>query len=100
MTHTADIGPATPAPAPSWCEPGAEPRWDALTDGHGDIMICTWTRNIGADVWIMAEDRVDGGRVIRSAPRIHVDGQDGFDSAAARRLARELLQAAGLIEEK
>jgi hypothetical protein len=102
--HLHDVGPATPPPA--WCAPDTEPSWDTLTDEYGGGTLCTWTRNFpdadDADVWIVAEDRVVGGRVMRSAPRIHVAEMtaEGVGPVQARRLAAELLNAADLLDEE
>jgi len=54
-----------------------------------------------ADVWIEAEDRTVGGRVLRSGPRIHhtEPSADGLDPAGARRLAAGLLNAADLLDD-
>ena len=59
-----DIGP-TPPP---WCEPDAQPAWDSLT--HKGTTILSWTRDIGPDVWIAADDTIVHAELVRSAARI------------------------------
>ncbi|HYB39196.1 MAG TPA: hypothetical protein VEF72_28055 [Mycobacterium sp.] len=61
-----DIGP-TPPP---WCEPDAQPAWDSLT--HEGTTILSWTRDIGPDVWIAADDTIVDGELVRSAARNRV----------------------------
>jgi hypothetical protein len=100
MTHDtdnlSDVGPATPPPA--WCEPGAAGEWQQLVEGD---MVCTWGRDLG-DVWISCDDRIENGRVLRSAPAIHYSEEPGLgggiDAVAARRLAAKLLNAADLLD--
>ena len=94
-----DIGPSTPAP--NWCLPGAEPSWDKLTDGG---TVATWSRSFppddpGADVWIQCEDSIIDGRVVRTAPRIHLfeSPRDGLTQTQAVELARALMAAADVI---
>jgi hypothetical protein len=93
-----DVGPATPPPA--WCLPDAEPSWDLLADG-GDPL-CTWTRNFpepeaAALCWITAEDRIVGGRVIRTAPWIGTYEHDVMTAEDARKLAAAFLNAADVL---
>lgn len=94
---TTDIGPA--APAPGWILPGTEPAWDTLTEDGATL--CSWTRDIGAHVWISAEDRTQDGRWLRSAPTIGYTepSRHGLDATGARRLAAELLNAADILDE-
>ena len=98
--NTTDIGPApTPTP-PAWCEPGATGEWQQLVKGGA---VYAWTRDVRADMWITCEDRIEAGRVLRSAPRIHVDqsqwiGDDGIDPATARQLGSALVAAADLLD--
>jgi hypothetical protein len=65
MSNLIDVGPAT-AP-PDWCLPGTEGLWETLTEGRGTV--CLWSRDFAAGVWIEAEDRIIGGRVMRSPRR-------------------------------
>jgi hypothetical protein len=90
-----DVGPA--APPPAWCAPDARPRWEQLTDGG---TVCAWERSVSDDVWISAEDRLVGLRVMRSAPRIFYwePPVDGVTPAAARQLARHLMTAAEIVD--
>lgn len=92
-----DAGPATPPP--NWCLPDAEPSWDKLTYEYGGGLVATWTRNVGDDVWIQAEDRIEGGRLLRSAPRIVYwePAHDGIDSVQAHKLAEALVAAADIV---
>ena len=94
-----DIG-AAPTP-PAWCEPGAQATWDQLTEQHGGHPIASWYRDFGG-VWIACEDRIQDGRILRSAPVIHYSEEpglgDGIDAAGARQFAAELLSAAELLE--
>jgi hypothetical protein len=64
-TELTDIGPATSPPA--WCLPDAVPLCDQTTEGP----VWAWSREIGVQAWVEAEDRIIDGRVMRSAPRIH-----------------------------
>lgn len=85
--------------APPWCVPGAQPSWDSLTDDGTGVL--TWIRDVGAGVWIAADDTIDeGGQWVRSPSVIRLDEPpiDGLDAAAARRLAADLLNAADLLD--
>jgi hypothetical protein len=89
---TFDIGP-TPPP---WTLPGAQPTWDSLTEGGATVL--SWTRDIGDQVWIAADTMIEDGRWVRGPTliRFHPDAAGiGMDAAGARRLAGELLAAAG-----
>ncbi len=101
---TFDVGPAPPTP-PAWCEPGTQPTWEQLTAEYGGGTVALWTRYFGpdeltADVWIECEDTVEGGRVLRTGPRIGYTepSRHGLDAAGARRLAAELLNAADVLD--
>jgi len=102
--NTFDVGSA-PAP-PAWCEPGAQPSFEQLTEEYGGGTVGFWARyfppdEMTADVWIEAEDRTVDGRVLRTGPRIGYTepSRHGLDAAGARRLAAELLNAADTLDE-
>ena len=95
-----DIG-AAPTP-PAWCEPGAQPSWDSVTNDSDRIGFASWCRDFD-DVWVSCDDHVENGRILRSAPAIHYSEEPGLghgiDPAAARRLAAELLNAADILDQ-
>ncbi|MDC8981255.1 hypothetical protein [Mycobacterium marinum] len=103
---TTDVGPATPPPP--WCAPDTMPEWDRLSDEYGGGSECGWYRyfpnndGVTADVWIRAYDRIEAGRVMRSAPEIHYSEPTdrGVTPAEARKLAAELLNAADVLDEQ
>lgn len=95
----ADIGPATPAP--SWCLPDAMPDWLRRTEKYGGGQICVWERALDDGVYIVCEDEVMRGRVLRSEPRIFgtEEPEQGWTAAEARELAAHLVAAADLIDQ-
>ena len=92
-----DVGPATPPPA--WCLPDAAPRLEQLTEEFGGGNVCTWCRDFG-DVWVSCEDRIVGGRILRTPPRIlyFEPPRNGIDAAIARKVAADLLNAADELD--
>ncbi|MGV0743850.1 hypothetical protein [Mycolicibacterium sp. XJ870] len=100
---TTDLGPTVPPPA--WCLPGTQPHWDVIGSGRSVGVLCTWTRHFpepqdpaSALCWITAEDRIAGGRVIRTAPWISTDEHEVSTGEDARKLAAALLNAADVLE--
>ena len=89
-----DVGPTPPA----WTLPGAQPNWDSLTEDGASVL--GWTRDIGDQVWIDAEDTIQEGQWVRSPATIGYcePPRDGLDAAGARRLAAELLAAADVLD--
>ncbi len=85
---TTDNTAALPAP-PAWALPDTGPEWDSLTAGGGPL--ASWTRDVGTDVWIAAEDTIEDGRWVRSRSAIHFceTPRDGLDPTQARRLAAQ-----------
>ena len=77
-----DIGP-TPPP---WCEPDAQPAWDSLT--HEGTTILSWSRDIGPDVWIAADDTIVDAELVRSAARIGFCEAPGTDYVVALHCGR------------
>jgi hypothetical protein len=91
---TFDIGP-TPPPLTL---PGAQPNWDSLTPDGTTVL--AWTRDIGDQVWIAAEDTIAEGQWLRSPAVVGFcePPRDGLDAAGARQLAAELLNAADELD--
>jgi hypothetical protein len=87
-----DIGPA-PA-APPWCEPGYTPSTESVI----------WSRDFHVEhddicVYLMCTDNIEGGRIVRSAPSLFVNtGDEPITTAAARRLAAAILNAADVLD--
>ena len=83
--------------APAWHEPDSPPRWLRLTDGR---LVATWERILSAAAWIARWDDIDqsSGRIRPGETTISIDAGHtvvNLDAAGARRLAVELLAAAG-----
>ncbi|MHC9295456.1 hypothetical protein ACRCUN_23590 [Mycobacterium sp. LTG2003] len=76
-----------------------------IESGKGSGVLCTWTRYFpephnptNALCWITAEDRIVGGRVIRTAPWIATDEHELLTAEDARRLAAALLNATDVLD--
>ncbi len=60
-----DIG-AAPQP-PAWCEPGAQPSWDSVSDDSDMIAFASWCRDFGDDFVEMVTAALNVSDEIRRA---------------------------------
>lgn len=107
MTSTTDSStPTPPRSCPDWCNKGGSHEYDSQT-GEGDSLtfyryhssVPEW--DYEARVRVHASESNRGGRLRTEQPTIAIldDDLDSLSAADARILARELLQAAELLDE-
>jgi len=95
-TTPTDVGPA-PAP-PAWCLPGTLPLF-SLSENNREAA-WAWQRRVSDYVVIEATDEIREGRIVRNAPKIFCDFEEGpWTIADARREGRALMTAAEVVTE-
>jgi hypothetical protein len=91
----------TSLPCPSWCQQECGHRFDSCTDGG--MVIRLHTMNVGAHVDVVGDEAaitIDGPVWEMGEPRLFLDVEPGdeLDGPAARKIARELLEGASILE--